>query len=94
MVLGWDVDTGAGPDCIQPEMLISLTAPKKCARYFHGKHHYLGGRFVPSDLARKYDLRLPPYPGSEMCVELEVGGEHPDGDDSRSPPPPIDDCPL
>lgn len=26
---------------------------------------------VPADLAKKYDLRLPPYLGTELCVELE-----------------------
>jgi hypothetical protein len=26
---------------------------------------------VPADLAKKYDLRLPSYPGTELCVELE-----------------------
>ena len=28
-------------------MLISLTAPKLCAKSFTGKYHFLGGRFVP-----------------------------------------------
>lgn len=28
-------------------MLISLTAPKRGARFFKGPFHYLGGRFVP-----------------------------------------------
>ncbi|ELU03422.1 hypothetical protein CAPTEDRAFT_89585, partial [Capitella teleta] len=66
---GWEVEKG-NPEGIQPEMLISLTAPKLCAKQFFGKHHYLGGRFVPPDLAKKYELSLPPYPGSEPCVEL------------------------
>jgi hypothetical protein len=33
-------------DGIKPDMLISLTAPKLCAKQFHGTH-YIGGRFVP-----------------------------------------------
>jgi hypothetical protein len=33
-------------DGIKPDMLISLTAPKLCAKQFHGTH-YVGGRFVP-----------------------------------------------
>ena len=41
----------AGPEnleeAIEPEMLISLTAPKRGARFFKGPFHYLGGRFVP-----------------------------------------------
>lgn len=68
---GWDVETGC-PESggIQPELLISLTAPKKCAQYFRGKYHYLGGRFVPPDLEEKYELDLPVYPGTECCVKI------------------------
>ena len=45
---GWHVEDGdiAG-DGLQPEMLVSLTAPKRAARLFAGPYHYLGGRFVP-----------------------------------------------
>jgi len=32
---------------LRPDMLVSLTAPKKGAQGFEGKFHYLGGRFVP-----------------------------------------------
>lgn len=35
-----------------------------------GEHHYLGGRFVPPEIRDKYNLKLPPYPGSTMCVKL------------------------
>jgi hypothetical protein len=44
----WDVEEGdAGGGGLRPDMLVSLTAPKLCARQFSGSHHYLGGRFVP-----------------------------------------------
>lgn len=66
---GWDVETG-DPDGLHPECLISLTAPKKCAQHFKGKFHFLGGRFVPPSLAIKYDMNLPPYPGTDCIVEL------------------------
>ncbi|XP_032803701.2 NAD(P)H-hydrate epimerase isoform X2 [Petromyzon marinus] len=66
---GWDVEAG-NPDGIQPQMLISLTAPKRAARHFHGKYHFLGGRFVPPDLARKYNLTLPEYPGTSCVLSL------------------------
>ena len=66
---GWDIEKG-DPEGIQPESLISLTAPKLCAKLFKGKQHFLGGRFVPPDLAKKYHLNLPPYPGTDCCVEL------------------------
>lgn len=66
---GWHVEDG-DPEGIQPDGLISLTAPKKCARLFKGRVHWLGGRFVPPDLEAKYKLNLPPYPGTDSCVLL------------------------
>lgn len=68
---GWHVENG-NPDGIQPDTLISLTAPKKCAKLFQGKTHYLGGRFVPNALSQKYELNLPPYPGTDCIVELKT----------------------
>ncbi|XP_043658329.1 NAD(P)H-hydrate epimerase [Drosophila teissieri] len=68
---GWDVEKGKLTECdVEPALLISLTAPKLCARQFRGEHHYLGGRFVPPALQRKYGLNLPTYPGNELCVKL------------------------
>ncbi|XP_029647465.1 NAD(P)H-hydrate epimerase-like [Octopus sinensis] len=66
---GWDVETGA-EDGLQPDTLVSLTAPKLCAKHFRGRTHYLGGRFVPQDLERKYDLNLPMFPGTDCILEL------------------------
>ena len=44
----WDIEEGnKEEDGLQPDMLISLTAPKKGAKDFKGSFHYLGGRFVP-----------------------------------------------
>lgn len=74
---GWSVEDGPPKDeetpCLQPDLLISLTAPKKCAKFFTGSNHYLGGRFVPARLAEKYELDLPLYPGVDSCVKLEEG---------------------
>lgn len=67
---GWSIEGVPENDSINPELLISLTAPKECAKSFKGKHHYLGGRFVPKELEEKYQLKLPPYPSSECCVKL------------------------
>nr|CAG4650385.1 EOG090X0AXR [Sida crystallina] len=69
---GWNVETGPEnlETCLKPEMLISLTAPKQCAAKFQGKFHYLGGRFVPDNLAQKYNLNLPPFPGTQCWVRL------------------------
>ena len=67
---GWNVETGPeGDKFISPFMLISLTAPKLCAKHFKGIH-YLGGRFVPNRLAQKYQLNLPLYSGTETCMKL------------------------
>ncbi|XP_046909207.2 NAD(P)HX epimerase isoform X2 [Dermatophagoides farinae] len=55
---------------IQPDCLISLTAPKKCAQHFRGSLHWLGGRFVPQSLAQKYQLNLPEYSDAEQCLLL------------------------
>lgn len=79
---GWNIETG-NPEGLQPEILISLTAPKLCARYFNGKHHYLGGRFVPQSLEEKYELNLPEYPGSDPIVLLP----HPQPQPPMSPVP-------
>ncbi|KAG5875708.1 hypothetical protein JTB14_012406 [Gonioctena quinquepunctata] len=68
---GWDVELGKVEEGISPEMLISLTAPKMCAKKFTGKYHYLGGRFVPQKLQEKYELNLPIYPGTDCCVLLQ-----------------------
>ncbi|KAH7373350.1 hypothetical protein KP509_17G051300 [Ceratopteris richardii] len=68
---GWDVELGDKDGLgLKPDMLVSLTAPKLCAKTFRGSHHFLGGRFVPPGIAEKYNLKLPPYPGSSVCVRI------------------------
>ncbi|KAK7802581.1 hypothetical protein U0070_010665 [Myodes glareolus] len=67
---GWDVEKG-NPGGIQPDLLISLTAPKKSATQFTGRYHYLGGRFVPPALEKKYQLNLPSYPDTECVYRLQ-----------------------
>nr|XP_013807542.1 PREDICTED: NAD(P)H-hydrate epimerase-like [Apteryx mantelli mantelli] len=66
---GWDVEKGSA-DGLQPDMLISLTAPKKAAAHFTGRYHFLGGRFVPAALQEKYALNLPPYPETDCVLQL------------------------
>lgn len=54
---GWDVVHGPESPCfMRPDMLVSLTAPKLCAQYYKGEHHYLGGRFLTSEMAKRLDL--------------------------------------
>ena len=44
---GWNVDEGkADARALDPDVLVSLTAPKEGVRKFTGRH-FLGGRFVP-----------------------------------------------
>ena len=50
---GWDVEQGNVNNTFEPDLLVSLTAPKKCA-VFHKGSHYLGGRFVPERILAKY----------------------------------------
>lgn len=65
---GWDMEE-ASEDGINPEVLISLTAPKKCATNFSGKH-FLAGRFLPYDIQKKFELNLPEYPGTDCLIQL------------------------
>lgn len=77
---GWLVESGPQPledsqtnrfiKPIKPELLISLIAPKLCAKHFVGKSHFLGGRFVPPSLEDKYKLNLMEYPDTECCVKI------------------------
>ncbi|PHT98518.1 Pyridoxine/pyridoxamine 5'-phosphate oxidase 1, chloroplastic [Capsicum chinense] len=68
---GWHVEEGdVCGERIEPDMLVSLTAPKLCAKMFCGPHHFLGGRFVPQSVIDKFKLKLPSYPGTSMCVRI------------------------
>lgn len=53
-------------------MLISLSAPKHCAKHFNGTYHYLGGRFLPPHIIEQYSLHgLPAYQGSDQFVRMK-----------------------
>ncbi|KAJ8553802.1 hypothetical protein K7X08_024480 [Anisodus acutangulus] len=68
---GWHVEAGdVCGESVEPDMLVSLTAPKLCAKMFRGPHHLLGGRFVPPSIIEKFKLKLPSYPGTSMCVRI------------------------
>jgi NAD(P)H-hydrate epimerase len=70
---GWNVNGEDDDDNrtvnFMPHVLISLTAPKLCARQFHGRH-FVGGRFLPPALAAKYRIRMPRYAGVDQVVEV------------------------
>ncbi|KAI0074025.1 YjeF N-terminal domain-like protein [Panus rudis PR-1116 ss-1] len=67
---GWDIERGNAEGVgLEPDVLVSLTAPKEGARGFKGRH-FLGGRFVTKAMAEKFNLNLPEYPGFDQIVEL------------------------
>jgi NAD(P)H-hydrate epimerase len=53
-----------------------------------GAHHYLGGRFVPPAIRDKYQLQLPPFPGTSQC--LRIGGAGASGDSGQVAAVPAD----
>lgn len=69
---GWDVDAGdVSGNGLQPQMLISLTAPKQCAaRLLPGTKHYVGGRYVPRSMFAAYGVEPPAYQGSMQFARL------------------------
>ena len=68
---GWDVEKGdTTGNGLRPDLLVSLTAPKECARHFTGRYHYLGLRMVPPDLAATFNLELPSYPDADLIVQI------------------------
>eukprot|EP00557_Chaetoceros_sp_GSL56_P012351 CAMPEP_0176479546 /NCGR_PEP_ID=MMETSP0200_2-20121128/1799_1 /TAXON_ID=947934 /ORGANISM="Chaetoceros sp., Strain GSL56" /LENGTH=345 /DNA_ID=CAMNT_0017875601 /DNA_START=201 /DNA_END=1238 /DNA_ORIENTATION=- len=67
---GWNVDEGDTLNLgFYPDVLVSLTAPKLCAKRFKGRH-FVGGRFLPPNLAKAYNIKMPPYPGVAQVMEV------------------------
>ncbi|KAJ3149926.1 hypothetical protein HDU89_003382 [Geranomyces variabilis] len=68
---GWDVVKGDPGDGIKPDLLISLSVPKRGVESYTGKH-FLGGRFVPPDLAKALGFSTPwdRHPGMQQCVDI------------------------
>lgn len=74
----WDIEKGP-PDSglgssFMPATLISLTAPKPLVKHFTGRH-FVGGRFVPPAIAKKYNFEVPEYQGLDQVVEVASGGQ-------------------
>lgn len=70
---GWDVERGPELNrALNPALLISLSAPKMCAKpeLIKNARHFLGGRFLPPGILQKYNLTLPSYSEQEQVVEL------------------------
>lgn len=70
----WNVDEGQSTSEIakrfNPEVLVSLTAPKMGVAGFAGKKHWLGGRFIDPAMNARYELKLPNYPGASQVVDI------------------------
>lgn len=71
MPSGWDVERGppSGQVCLNPQILVSLTAPKLGSRHFTGKH-YVGGRFLPQTYAQRYGLDVQVYKGVSQIADV------------------------
>lgn len=55
---GWNVNEGDSLGTgFMPDVLVSLTAPKRAAQFFTGRH-FVGGRFLPPKLADKYRIKV------------------------------------
>lgn len=74
---GWDVENGPRDYDIDPSILISLSAPKTCAKFFttstdKKKIHFLAGRFINKELSKKYQLTdlIKLYNNESLFVQL------------------------
>jgi NAD(P)H-hydrate epimerase len=68
---GWHVENGnVNGDALEPAVLVSLTAPKLCARHHRGLH-YVGGRFVPPKMNQDMQLNLPAFEGCSQIVRID-----------------------
>ena len=74
----WDIEGGPPKEGelganFMPPYLISLTAAKPSVKYYKGTH-FVGGRFLSEEMARKYDLTIPGYQGVDQIAEVPTDG--------------------
>ncbi|CAM9023595.1 unnamed protein product [Wickerhamomyces anomalus] len=69
---GWDVDDGFVEGGLRnPDVLVSLTAPKPVANHISEKtQHYVGGRFIGPKFAKKYGIDQYDYRGYDQVLKL------------------------
>ena len=72
----WDVEEGPPKEGelgakFMPPYLISLTAAKPSVKFYRGTH-FVGGRFLSEEMARRYDLDVPEYQGVDQIVEVPI----------------------
>jgi len=74
----WDIEKGPPESGLgssfMPATLVSLTAPKPLFKHFTGRH-FVGGRFVPPAIAKKYNFEVPEYQGLDQVVEVAPSGQ-------------------
>ncbi|SCM12267.1 pyridoxal 5'-phosphate synthase, putative [Plasmodium chabaudi adami] len=68
---GTNIDKGANNVelCVESEMNISLMLPKEGLRNYT-KKHFLGGRFLPASIIKKYNLNVPHFEGYNSYIQL------------------------
>lgn len=81
---GWDVNKGNIHNTFTPEVLLSLTVPKLGALHFPHTH-FLGGRFVPDELERTWNLSIPMFTGASQIVDITGAKPVEDNELSTSP---------
>ncbi|KAK0654985.1 YjeF N-terminal domain-containing protein [Cercophora newfieldiana] len=73
----WNIEEGPPKSGVgsafNPNVLVSLTAPKPLVKHFTGRH-FIGGRFVTPAIAEKYGFDLPEYEGIDQVVEVGPDG--------------------
>ncbi|CCF56206.1 hypothetical protein KAFR_0A07720 [Kazachstania africana CBS 2517] len=69
---GWDVDDGpVSEPHIIPKILVSLTVPKPCSQFLQKSSvHYVGGRFIAPEFARKYGFEPFEYQSCDQILKL------------------------
>lgn len=74
---GWDLTMGPRPidvsadSYIKPDVLVSLGAPKICAKRFSGSFHYIAGSHLDSDYFSQRGISVPSYPANTNSVLYE-----------------------
>jgi hypothetical protein len=63
------------PNRLHPRVLVSLTAPKKCAEGRVFDRHFLGGRFVPPALAAEFNVPVGRYQFDDPICRIDDNGE-------------------
>lgn len=73
---GWDLTLGprevdrSADTFVKPDLLVSLAAPKLCAKNFKGEFHFIAGRHVPQSYLLTRGVLMPSFPGDTIDAVL------------------------